>query len=93
MVVRGAPAIGCAAAYGVALEAQRLRTARRLSSCAAIELGIERLAHSRPTAVNLAWALARMRTALDALRPATAGRARRRAARRRRMRSTPKMWR
>jgi methylthioribose-1-phosphate isomerase len=52
MVVRGAPAIGIAAAYGVALaalEGQDLDEAERV------------LAASRPTAVNLPWALARMR--------------------------------
>ncbi|HZT83891.1 MAG TPA: S-methyl-5-thioribose-1-phosphate isomerase [Gaiellaceae bacterium] len=52
MVVRGAPAIGIAAAYGLALAALRgddLGEAERV------------LAGSRPTAVNLPWALARMR--------------------------------
>jgi methylthioribose-1-phosphate isomerase len=52
MVVRGAPAIGVAAAYGMALAALRgedLAAAERV------------LAASRPTAVNLPWALARMR--------------------------------
>jgi methylthioribose-1-phosphate isomerase len=53
MVVRGAPAIGVAAAYGVALAALRgddLRDAERV------------LAASRPTAVNLPWALAQLRS-------------------------------
>lgn len=60
MVVRGAPAIGCAAAFGVALEAgkcetlNRLDRARRLSAASAVLRG------SRPTAVNLFWALDRM---------------------------------
>jgi methylthioribose-1-phosphate isomerase len=52
MVVRGAPAIGIAAAYGLALAALRgddLAEAERV------------LASSRPTAVNLPWALAEMR--------------------------------
>ncbi len=49
MVVRGAPAIGCAAAFGIALEPK--------------ESSYEILAKSRPTAVNLAWALERMRRA------------------------------
>jgi len=52
MVVRGAPAIGIAAAYGLALAALRgddLAEAERV------------LASSRPTAVNLPWALAQMR--------------------------------
>ncbi len=60
MVVRGAPAIGCAAAFGVALEALR--------SMNGLKHAFERLAASRPTAVNLFWALERMR---EATGPAT----------------------
>lgn len=67
MVVRGAPAIGCAAAYGVALEAQRHAHSPPVQFRAAVAAGIEHLARSRPTAVNLAWALGRMGDALDAL--------------------------
>jgi methylthioribose-1-phosphate isomerase len=52
MVVRGAPAIGCAAAYGVALAALRGDE---------LEEAFRVLAASRPTAVNLFWALDRMR--------------------------------
>ena len=67
MVVRGAPAIGCAAAYGIALEALRLQHEPQ----AAFEAGLERafaiLAQSRPTAVNLFWALDRMRNRLHAV--------------------------
>lgn len=55
MVVRGAPAIGCAAAFGIALDAMH---------GADLEAGFEALANSRPTAVNLFWALERMRKAL-----------------------------
>ncbi len=54
MVVRGAPAIGCAAAYGVALAARR---------GAPVDRAIELLAATRPTAVNLFWALDEMRRA------------------------------
>jgi methylthioribose-1-phosphate isomerase len=62
MTVRGAPAIGCTAAYGVALEAQRLATAGgRAPVAASLEDGIRTLSESRPTAVNLFWALERMR--------------------------------
>ncbi len=68
MVVRGAPAIGCAAAYGVALEALRLRANARDDFFAGIEHGIAVLAASRPTAVNLFWALNRMRARIDTLR-------------------------
>jgi methylthioribose-1-phosphate isomerase len=57
MVVRGAPAIGCAAAYGVALAALRGSD---------LEEAIDVLARSRPTAVNLFWALDRMRRRLAA---------------------------
>ena len=61
MVVRGAPAIGCAAAYGVALEAMRLQDSTRTQFVAQMEQAFELLAQSRPTAVNLFWALQRMR--------------------------------
>jgi methylthioribose-1-phosphate isomerase len=61
MVVRGAPAIGCAAAYGVALEALRLKEAAPEAFRGGMEKGFEVLAQSRPTAVNLFWALQRMR--------------------------------
>ena len=61
MVVRGAPAIGCAAAYGVALEALRLAGAPRAQFDGAMQEAFAVLARSRPTAVNLFWALKRMR--------------------------------
>ena len=64
MVVRGAPAIGCAAAYGVALEAQRQCGQPREAFRRALDAAFELLAASRPTAVNLAWALQRMRRTL-----------------------------
>ncbi len=52
MAVRGAPAIGCAAAFGIVLDRGDPRA-------------FEVLAKSRPTAVNLFWALERMRAASD----------------------------
>ncbi|ASK33830.1 S-methyl-5-thioribose-1-phosphate isomerase [Alcanivorax sp. N3-2A] len=58
MAVRGAPAIGIAAAYGLALEARLLGERASLERLAP---ALERLASSRPTAVNLFWALARLR--------------------------------
>jgi methylthioribose-1-phosphate isomerase len=61
MVVRGAPAIGCAAAYGVALEALAHRADAPAPFAAALAGAFEVLAASRPTAVNLFWALRRMR--------------------------------
>ncbi len=61
MVVRGAPAIGVAAAYGIALEALRQKTASGVAFDQALDEGFTVLAASRPTAVNLFWALERMR--------------------------------
>ncbi len=61
MVVRGAPAIGVAAAYGIALEAIRLQQEAATIFQAALEEGFKVLSTSRPTAVNLFWALKRMR--------------------------------
>ena len=61
MVVRGAPAIGVAAAYGIALEADRLRAADTERFKSGMEAAFNVLAASRPTAVNLFWALDRMR--------------------------------
>jgi methylthioribose-1-phosphate isomerase len=70
LVVRGAPAIACAAALGVALAA-RLSTARDVEGLAAdIERACARLARTRPTAVNLFWALDRMRRRLQSARAA-----------------------
>jgi methylthioribose-1-phosphate isomerase len=54
LAIRGAPAIGVAAAYGLVLWVQVHGTTR-------LDEAIARLASSRPTAVNLAWALERMR--------------------------------
>lgn len=67
LVVRGAPAIGIAAAWGVVLEAQRLARENSLS-IAALAPAMGRLNAARPTAVNLAWALQRMR-AIAAAKP------------------------
>jgi methylthioribose-1-phosphate isomerase len=66
MVVRGAPAIGCAAAFGIALEALRRTDDRDADFEAGLARGFEVLAASRPTAVNLFWALERMRETLTA---------------------------
>jgi len=56
MVVRGAPAIGVSAAFGLALAAL---------DGSDIQAAAETLKHSRPTAVNLAWALQRMLKAFE----------------------------
>ena len=61
MVVRGAPAIGCTAAYGVALAAQEHAASTRAQFDAALEASFRVLAASRPTAINLFWAIERMR--------------------------------
>lgn len=61
LCVRGAPAIGVAAGYGVALEMQRYVNKTVEEYHALLEQNIEYLATSRPTAVNLFWALERMR--------------------------------
>ena len=65
MVVRGAPAIGCAAAYGVALQAVSHQHLAADAFTQAMARGFEVLAASRPTAVNLFWALQRMRQSVD----------------------------
>ncbi len=65
MVVRGAPAIGIAAAYAVVFAARHayqedIENWRKL-----IEPALQYLADARPTAVNLSWAIAEMRQAFD----------------------------
>ena len=61
LVVRGAPAIGVAAAFGVALAARRSEARDFDGLLADLEDAIKGLAATRPTAVNLFWALERMR--------------------------------
>ncbi len=65
MVVRGAPAIGVAAAYGIALEARRLAGSPPDTFTKQMASGFKILESSRPTAVNLFWALNRMQKVLD----------------------------
>lgn len=66
MVVRGAPAIGATAAYGLALAALHSQA----SSCEGVLTEVEKagkmLKAARPTAVNLAWAVDRVLACLDA---------------------------
>jgi methylthioribose-1-phosphate isomerase len=66
--VRGAPAIGIAAAYGVCLGLQAVREAGPAAFDQRFEAVVSRLAGSRPTAVNLFWALDRMRRRAQTLR-------------------------
>jgi methylthioribose-1-phosphate isomerase len=63
MIVRGAPLIGATAAYGVALALRLDASDARLAQASRV------LAATRPTAVNLAWSLKRMRDALAAVAP------------------------
>jgi methylthioribose-1-phosphate isomerase len=72
MVVRGAPAIGCAAAYGVALAALRLVSLTPKGFRDGLEYAFRLLGASRPTAVNLSWALSRQRRTAEALQAAEA---------------------
>ncbi len=60
MQVRGAPAIGITAAYGIVLAAQTLHTNQPTAIMATLEAAQSFLNAQRPTAVNLAWATARM---------------------------------
>ena len=57
MTVRGAPAIGVAAAYGAAIAAY--------NAPEQLEAALDRLSKTRPTAVHLYWALSRMRSVLE----------------------------
>ena len=64
LAVRGAPAIGIAAAWGVVLAAREIDSNDVTDAASKLEPALQRLNAARPTAVNLAWALARMRAAL-----------------------------
>ena len=68
LVVRGAPAIGVAAAFGVVLAARASYAASFDGLLVDLETAIKGLAATRPTAVNLFWALDRMRQAAVASR-------------------------
>ena len=63
MIIRGAPAIGVAAAMGLALGARQLPRDRFTAEFAAL---CERMAATRPTAVNLFWAIDRMKALIAA---------------------------
>ena len=65
LAVRGAPAIGCAAALGVAQAAVTSAASGVGALRADLDAAIERLSRTRPTAVNLFWALGRMREAIE----------------------------
>lgn len=68
MIVRGAPAIGIAAAYGMYLGAREIETSDRQEFLAKLEKVANLLRSTRPTAVNLFWAIGRMmQTAYETL--------------------------
>ena len=60
MVIRGAPAIGAAAAFGMALAARESCARDRAGLLADLHAAAETLRAARPTAVNLSWAVARL---------------------------------
>jgi methylthioribose-1-phosphate isomerase len=65
MVIRGAPAIGAAAGFGMALAGLQSQATTRSDLRRDLEIAADVLRHSRPTAVNLFWAIDRMlRTAV-----------------------------
>ncbi len=66
LAVRGAPAIGIAAAWGTVLAGRDIEAADGAQAAQKLEPALQRLNAARPTAVNLAWALARMRRVLQA---------------------------
>jgi len=70
--VRGAPAIGIAAAYGVCLGVQSMIGENENAFFNRLSEAATRLASARPTAVNLSWALARMARVASALRGSAA---------------------
>ncbi len=68
MIVRGAPAIGVAAAYGMYLGAREIETENHHEFLEGLEKVAELLRSTRPTAVNLFWAISRMmKTAYESL--------------------------
>ncbi|MBK9215842.1 MAG: S-methyl-5-thioribose-1-phosphate isomerase [Chloracidobacterium sp.] len=66
MVVRGAPAIGVSAAYGIALAAKNFVGTNVVDLEDEIEFAAEVIGKTRPTAVNLFWAIDRMKRTFQA---------------------------
>src|SRR5689334_10096215 len=66
MVIRGAPAIGVAAAMGLALGMRRSRASGTQKFAAEFQKICELMAGTRPTAVNLFWAIDRMKRSFSA---------------------------
>jgi methylthioribose-1-phosphate isomerase len=71
--IRGAPALGVAAAYGIALAAHRMKHQDIEKAKSRIRKDIEMLRKTRPTAVNLFWALSRMKQIVDSYEGKRAG--------------------
>jgi methylthioribose-1-phosphate isomerase len=67
MIIRGAPAIGVAAAMGIALGVQRSEAKTLEELRAEFPQICETLAHTRPTAVDLFWAITRLKRRFDEL--------------------------
>ena len=65
MVIRGAPAIGVAAAMGLALGAYSIRTKSKAAFTSRFREIAEEMLLARPTAVNLRWAVERMKTLME----------------------------
>ncbi len=65
--IRGAPALGVAAAYGLVLGLQGRTFHDRQDFLAKVDEVAQALLHSRPTAVNIGWALKRMRQVAEAI--------------------------
>lgn len=65
MVVRGAPAIGATAAYGVVLAAKEFLNLDKNLFFEEMDRALEQLNNSRPTAVNLMWAIKKMRDLIE----------------------------
>ena len=73
LTVRGAPAIGVSAAWGALLAAEEATALPSSEDWRAfVDAALIRLENARPTAVNLAWAVARMRRVMEAAAPAAA---------------------
>jgi methylthioribose-1-phosphate isomerase len=69
MVVRGAPAIGVAAAMGIALGVKNSRAENSADLKKELDQICEIIGQTRPTAVNLFWAIRRMKEKFESLRP------------------------
>ena len=67
MVVRGAPAIGITAAYGIVMAARAHYSSSAGNWRSLINSDLEQLRNARPTAVNLGWAIDRMALVFDQL--------------------------